>query len=74
MASPASSCRRRHHPLPALQAQLAARPEFAALSARVEAAADSDGAAAQRHLPELTVGVGGKQRRRRPRARQRQPG
>jgi cobalt-zinc-cadmium efflux system outer membrane protein len=47
-------------PLSALQAQLAARPEFAALSARVEAA-HSDGAAAQRHLPELTVGVGRKQ-------------
>jgi cobalt-zinc-cadmium efflux system outer membrane protein len=47
-------------PLPVLQAQLAARPEFAALSARVEAA-QSDNAAARRNLPELTVGVGRKQ-------------
>ncbi len=47
-------------PLPALQAQLATRPEFAALSARVEAA-QNDNAAARRNLPELTVGVGRKQ-------------
>jgi cobalt-zinc-cadmium efflux system outer membrane protein len=46
-------------PLPALQAKLAARPEFAALAARAEAA-QTDHQAAQRHLPELTVGVGGK--------------
>jgi cobalt-zinc-cadmium efflux system outer membrane protein len=45
--------------LPALQAQLAARPEFAALTARVEAA-HSERAAAQRNLPELMLGVGGK--------------
>jgi cobalt-zinc-cadmium efflux system outer membrane protein len=45
--------------LPALQAQLAARPEFAALAARVEAA-HGERAAAQRNLPELTLGIGGK--------------
>jgi cobalt-zinc-cadmium efflux system outer membrane protein len=46
--------------LPALQAQLAARPEVAALAARVEAT-QSDHAAAQRNLPELAIGVGRKQ-------------
>ncbi len=46
-------------PLPELQGRLAARPEFAALAARAEAA-QADNAAAQRNLPELTIGVGGK--------------
>ncbi|MBI3146979.1 MAG: TolC family protein [Betaproteobacteria bacterium] len=46
--------------LPALQTQLMARPEFAALSALVDAA-QNERAAAQRNLPELTVGVGRKQ-------------
>jgi cobalt-zinc-cadmium efflux system outer membrane protein len=46
-------------PLDALQARLAARPEFAALTARIEAA-HGDQAAAQRNLPELTLGIGGK--------------
>lgn len=46
-------------PLPALQARLAARPDFAALAARAEASR-TDAAAAQRKLPELTVGIGGK--------------
>ncbi|MDP2811693.1 MAG: TolC family protein [Rhodocyclaceae bacterium] len=45
--------------LPTLQARLAERPDLAALSARAEAAR-SDNAAAQRNLPELTVGIGGK--------------
>ena len=45
--------------LPALQARLAQRPDLAALAARAEAA-NADHAAAQRHFPELTVGVGGK--------------
>jgi len=45
--------------LPALQAQLAARPDLSALAARVEAA-QADNAAARRNLPELTVGIGGK--------------
>lgn len=45
--------------LPALQAGLAARPDLAALAARVEAARH-DNAAARRNLPELTVGVGSK--------------
>ncbi len=44
-------------PVPELQGKLAARPEFAALAARVEAA-QADNAAAQRNLPELTLGVG----------------
>ncbi|MCC7312208.1 TolC family protein [Thermomonas sp.] len=46
--------------LASLQAQLAARPEFAALSARAEAA-QSDSAVARNNLPELTVGIGRKQ-------------
>jgi cobalt-zinc-cadmium efflux system outer membrane protein len=46
-------------PLPELQGKLAARPEFAALAARAEAA-QADNAAAQRNLPELTLGVGNK--------------
>ncbi|MHB1429831.1 MAG: TolC family protein [Rhodocyclaceae bacterium] len=46
-------------PLPELQGKLAARPEFAALAARAEAA-QADNAAARRNLPELTLGVGGK--------------
>lgn len=46
-------------PFPELQGKLAARPEFAALAARAEAA-QADNAAAQRNLPELTLGVGGK--------------
>jgi len=46
-------------PLPELQGKLAARPEFAALAARAEAA-QADNAAAQRNFPELTLGVGGK--------------
>lgn len=46
-------------PLPALQAKLAQRPEFAALTARAEAA-QADNAAAQRQFPELSVGIGGK--------------
>ena len=45
--------------LPLLQARLAARPEFAALAARAEAAT-ADNAAAGRNLPDLTVGIGGK--------------
>lgn len=45
--------------IPDLQARLAARPDLAALAARAEAA-QSENAAAQRHLPELTVGIGGK--------------
>ena len=46
-------------PLPELQGKLPARPEFAALAARAEAA-QADNAAAQRNFPELTLGVGGK--------------
>lgn len=46
-------------PLTALQTELASRPEFAALAARIEAAR-GDHAAARRNLPELTVGIGGK--------------
>jgi cobalt-zinc-cadmium efflux system outer membrane protein len=46
-------------PLPELQGRLTARPEFAALAARAEAA-KADNAAAQRNFPELTLGVGGK--------------
>lgn len=46
-------------PLPTMQAKLAARPEFAALAARAQAA-QTDNQAAQHNLPELTVGVGGK--------------
>lgn len=46
-------------PLPELQGKLAARPEFAALAARAEAA-QADNAAAQQNLPEITLGVGGK--------------
>lgn len=46
-------------PLPELQGKLAARPEFAALAARAEAA-QADNAAARRNLPEITLGVGGK--------------
>ncbi|MDP1653185.1 MAG: TolC family protein [Rhodocyclaceae bacterium] len=45
--------------MPSLQARLAARPDLSALAARVDAA-QADNAAAQRHLPELSVGVGGK--------------
>ncbi len=45
--------------LPSLQARLAARPDLTALSARVDAA-QADNAAAQRNLPELSVGIGGK--------------
>ena len=45
--------------LPSLRARLAARPDLTALAARVDAA-QSDNAAAQRNLPELSVGVGGK--------------
>lgn len=45
--------------LPRLQEKLARRPEFAALAARAEAA-QSDHLASQRHLPELTLGIGGK--------------
>lgn len=46
-------------PLPILQATLAGRPDLAALTARAEAA-EVDHAAAQRQLPEITVGIGGK--------------
>ncbi len=45
--------------LPSLRARLDARPEFAALAARAQAA-QIDNQAAQRSLPELTVGIGGK--------------
>lgn len=45
--------------MPALQARLAERPDLTALLARAEAA-QADNAAAQRNLPELTVGIGGK--------------
>nr|WP_172955068.1 TolC family protein [Sterolibacterium denitrificans]SMB29000.1 putative Outer membrane efflux protein [Sterolibacterium denitrificans] len=43
-----------------LQASLAGRPEFAALGARIDAA-ETDSAAAQNNLPELTLGFGRKQ-------------
>ncbi|MBI5786775.1 MAG: TolC family protein [Rhodocyclales bacterium] len=46
-------------PLPALQAALDMRPDLTALAARVDGA-QADHAAAQRNLPELTVGIGGK--------------
>jgi cobalt-zinc-cadmium efflux system outer membrane protein len=46
--------------LPILQAQLARRPEFAALVARVDAA-QNDHAATGRLLPDLTLGIGRKQ-------------
>jgi cobalt-zinc-cadmium efflux system outer membrane protein len=45
--------------IPTLQARLVQRPDLAALVARAEAA-NADHAAAQRHFPELTVGIGGK--------------
>lgn len=46
--------------LTALQADLAARPEIAALDAHI-AAAETDADAAQNNLPELTLGFGRKQ-------------
>jgi cobalt-zinc-cadmium efflux system outer membrane protein len=45
--------------LPALHARIAQRPDLAALSARAEAA-KAENAAANRNLPEVAVGVGGK--------------
>jgi cobalt-zinc-cadmium efflux system outer membrane protein len=45
--------------LPDLQARLGMRPDISALAARVDAA-QADNAAAQRNLPELSVGIGGK--------------
>jgi cobalt-zinc-cadmium efflux system outer membrane protein len=45
--------------LPDLQARLAARPDLNALSARVDAA-QADNAGAQRNLPDVSVGIGGK--------------
>lgn len=45
--------------LPGLQARLATRPDLTALAERMDAA-QADNAAAQRNLPELSVGIGGK--------------
>ncbi|MBI4741151.1 MAG: TolC family protein [Betaproteobacteria bacterium] len=46
-------------PLPTLQARLAERPDLAALAARAEAF-QADNAAAQRNLPDVTIGIGSK--------------